>query len=192
MTPEAKEQLSKALKEKWASGTRKSNPEGYGKKISEKLKIAHTEGRMHKITHEASMKGLAARDMENVRAAARRVADKKIGVPNPPGPSAKGPEHWKARYWILKAPNQQIIQGRNLNELIRQNVGMFLPDDVKWYGKSKSMCRASKGLRQLFEMKKDGSGPKVYSWKGWMIGISPRFNNRENLHEKNRLFIASD
>jgi hypothetical protein len=170
MDPESKEKLSKALKEKWASGTRKKNPEGYGKKISAKLKIAHAEGRMHKVTHEASMKGLAARDMEKVRAAAKRVAAQKVGVPNPPGPSAKSPEHWKARYWILKAPNQKIIQGWNLNELIRQNAELFLPDDVKWYGKSNCECRASKGIRRLFEMKKDGSGPRVLSWKGWMIG----------------------
>ena len=170
MNPEIKERLSKALKDKWASGTRKQNPEGYGKKISEKLKIAHAEGRMHKVTHEASMKGLAARNMENVRAAARRVAEQKVGVPNSPGPSAKGPDNWKAKYWILKAPTQKIIQGWNLNELIRQNTHLFDPDDVVWYGKSKCQCRASKGLRYLFEMKKDGSGPKAHSWKGWMIG----------------------
>lgn len=172
MKPETKEKLSKALKAKWASGTRKKNPPETYEKASASHKRGYAEGSRVApgLTPEQARERRAMYDREKMLEVNRRVGDMKFGVPNPPGPSAKGPGHWKARYWILKAPNQQIIQGWNLNELIRQNASLFLPDDVKWYGKSNSRCRASKGLRQLFEMKKDGSGPKVLSWKGWMIG----------------------
>src|SRR3990172_7078364 len=96
-----------------------------------------------------------------------------VGVPMPPGPGAKGPDHWKAKYWIFKAPNQQIIQGWNLNELVRENAHLFDKRDVVWYGKSKCKCRATKGLRSLFEMRKDCTGAeirKTHFWKGWTIG----------------------
>ena len=75
-----------------------------------------------------------------------------------------------AKYWVLKSPNQQIVEGWNLNEIVRKNEHLFDKDDVSWFGESNNQCRAAKGLRGLFEMKKDGSGPKNLSWKGWMIG----------------------
>ena len=85
----------------------------------------------------------------------------------PPGPSAKGPDHWKAKYWIIKTPDNEIIHGWNLNELVRTHAELFDPADIVW---RRSSCKAVKGLLRLFEMKKDGSGPRTLSWKGWMIG----------------------
>ncbi len=173
MTPDAKEKLSASLKAKWASGTRKKTPDSAYVKSSVSLKRAHAEGRMHKVTYEASMRGLAARDMNKVRAAARLVAIAGTGRSMPAGPGAKGPNHWKAKYYRLRTPQRQIIEGWNLVELIRKNEHLFHADDVKWYspkgGKhTKGVCRALKGLRQLFEIRKNGK--ICYTWKGWTNG----------------------
>ena len=94
----------------------------------------------------------------------------KLGKPQPPGLCGKGENHWRAKYWILKAPNQQIIQGWNKNELIRKNLHLFDKKDVVWNGNSNCSCLASKGIQSLFIMKKDGTGPRKNSWKGWMAG----------------------
>jgi hypothetical protein len=170
MTPEAREKLSRSLKAKWASGTRKPNPPETYVKASATHKKAFAEGRRVPVgmTSEQARERRSKYDRGKMMKVNRRVGDKKIGVPNPPGPSAKGPDHWKARYWILRSPDRRIIQGWNLSEIIRKNSHLFDEDDVRWYGKSQTKCRASKGLRSLFEMKKDGSGPKANSWKGWV------------------------
>jgi len=173
MKEETRKKISEANKRKWASGTRKPNPEGYGDKISAKLKIAHSEGRMHVPSHEDSMKGLAARDMDKVREAARRVAKMNTGVPMPPGPGAKGPEHHKARYWIVKNTGLGVtLEGLNLNDLVRENSQYFEEGDLNW---NKSRCRATKGLRGLFEIRKSTGKPNALSWKGWMmVDVSDR------------------
>lgn len=169
MKQEIKEKISKALKAKWASGTRKPTPQEAYAKASESHKRGYVEGRRVApgMTPEQARERGAKRDKQKMIEINRRIGNEKIGVPNPPGPSAKSADHWKAKYWILKAPNQQIVQGWNLSELIRQYAHLFHPDDIVW---EKSMCRASKGIRQLFEMRKDGAGAKMHSWKGWMIG----------------------
>jgi hypothetical protein len=166
MTPEVKAKISAALKKKWASGTRKKNPEGTGAKISAKIKIAHKAGRMHVFNAEDAAKGLAARKYENVLAANIKIGLQKRGVPNPPGISAASPDHWKAKYWTLIAPNKEVIHGRNLNDLIRKNAHLFNPEDLNWH---KSRCRASSGLRFLFEVNSKGER-KAHFWKGWTIG----------------------
>jgi len=182
MKPEHRENLSKALKAKWASGTRKPTPPEAYEKASASQKRGYAEGRRVApgMTTEQARERRAMYDRKKMLEVNRKVGDMKFGVPNPPGPSAKGPDHFKARYWILMAPTKQIIEGWNLNELVRNHAYLFHPDDVVWHGRSKAKCRASKGLRQLFEMKKDGSGPKVLSWKGWMIGDRRDENPNQN------------
>jgi len=162
-----KKKISEAQKRKWESGTRKPNPEGYGEKISQKLKQAHAEGRMHVITHEAAMKGLAARDMNKVIEALKRSAKARIGVPMPPGPSAKGVDHHKARYWIIQNVALGVtLEGLNLNELVRENSMLFNETDLNWNGGY--VCRATKGIRNLFGIRKSTGRPSALSWKGWM------------------------
>lgn len=92
-----------------------------------------------------------------------KLAKAKLGVPNPPGPSGKGPENRFSKYWAFLAPNHTIMEGWNLNELVRANAHMFDPEDVVWKGKGSSNCRAVKGLSSLY----GGRVNNCVSWKGW-------------------------
>lgn len=166
LTTKQKKKLSKSLKQKWASGTRKPNPAGYGDKISAALKIAHAEGRMHVITHDAAMKGLACRDMDKVREQIKALAESNRGKSMPPGPSAKGPGHHKSRYWVFT--NKALgatLEGWNLSHLVRENAHLFDDDDLAW---KKSRCRATRGIRSLYAMNKTTGRPQALSWRGWM------------------------
>lgn len=82
------------------------------------------------------------------------------------GRVAKSENHHKAKFWQLKTPNGGFIEGKNLNQIIRDNAALFLPEDVIWVG---SRCNASHGIRHLFDITKDGR-VRNNSWKGWMIG----------------------
>ena len=148
MTLEEKQKLSAKLKANWASGTRKPAvlppPSRY---------------------REMSLR----RDSLRMSEHGKRIGEKNRGVPKPPGPNEKGPSNIRAKYWVFKSPQQQIIKGVNLNELIRKNAELFDPVDVVWRGKCGNDCNAAKGLRRLFVIKKDGT-IKHHSWKGWMIG----------------------
>jgi hypothetical protein len=163
MPQETKERLKAALKEKWASGTRKRNPEESWDRARD-TRVKNFPNGTYTPTLEAALKGLAARDPVKLRERCKALGKSKAGKPNPPGRSEAGPENWKAKFWALKAPNGQTIKGKNLNDLIRENEHLFNKDDVKWVG---SRCRASKGLANLFLTKSDGKTPCARSWKGW-------------------------
>jgi hypothetical protein len=74
---------------------------------------------------------------------------------------APGVLHHGARIWRLRSPKNKVYEFRNLQEFIRQNPGLFDPEDVviRSYGKS----RAASGLGMLSERWANGAG----SWKGW-------------------------
>ena len=169
MTPEVRKKLSDALKAKWASGTRKKNPPEAYVKASATHKALYASGARKPpgLTSEQARERQAMYPREKMMEVNRRVGEMQKGVPNPPGPSSATPDNWAAKYWILKAPTQEILEGKNLNYLVRTNAHLFIAGDLVWV---KGQCRATKGLRGLFDMKKDGSGPKNLSWKGWMIG----------------------
>lgn len=112
-------------------------------------------------SQKANIQANKAKVFERNAATGKLIA----GVPKPPGPTGKGPDHLKAIYWQLKSPNQQMIEGWNLNELVRTNAHLFQPADLVWKG---SDCRATKGLRGLFEMRNGELFRR--SWKGWAIG----------------------
>jgi hypothetical protein len=75
-------------------------------------------------------------------------------------------QHHCAKYWQLKSPNGEIIEGFNLNKLIKDNCFLFLDEDVTWI---LGGCKASKNLRKLIDKKKDG-GFRRNTWKGWKLG----------------------
>lgn len=165
-SPEYREKLSKALKKKWKSGTRVPNgPDGYIKS-SLKHKANHESGRSnYNITKESCSRGgktVTQKQLDSAKI--RGIA--KIGIPMPPGRSSASPEHWHARYWELKGPDHQIIEGLNLNDLVRKNAHLFKPEDIVW---KNHRCRATKGISNLFEINKNGD-LKNHSWKGWTIG----------------------
>lgn len=159
--------ISDRQKSKWASGTRKPTPKSaYEKSSATKLrKFADgTHGKMSIEDRKRIATLGASAFMANpalVEAAKnhlRALAKARIGGKNPPGLSERGERHWKAKYWKIRTPTGQYLEGVNLNEIVRKNEHLFDPDDVVW---KKSQCRASRGLGMMF------TNYKCCSWKGW-------------------------
>lgn len=164
-TAESIAKLKASLKAKWASGTRKANPHDMYERTSKLMKEAYASGkRTCHLTRDDALRACAARDMKKVREACRKTGKAKLGVPNPPGKSEAGPENWKAKEWAIRSPDGIILQGKNLNHIIRENAHLFSPSDVAW---KKSQCLASKRISSLFLTKSDGKTPCALSWKGW-------------------------
>lgn len=169
------EKLSEALKKKWASGTRKPTPRSAYVKASATHKKAYAEGRRQRPTWttERAKELRAMVDYTKMVEINRRIGLDKIGSLCPPGPSARGPGHWKAKYFILETPSGEILHGWNLAELIRSNTHLFTEADLMPCDKEKALegryvaCRAYKRLHQLFEIRKSTGEPYAYSWKGW-------------------------
>ncbi len=90
--------------------------------------------------------------------------------------SGKGIKHRLAKYWKLKAPTGEIVEGINLNELIRQHKHLFLPDDVVWGGPAGNQCRAACCISQLTHKKPNGEYRRN-SWKGWRLIEMREVNN---------------
>jgi hypothetical protein len=162
LSEEHKRKLSESLKRRWASGKRKKTPASAYKKASATMKKLYATGvlKPRPMTSEQARERAAMVDREKQTEVNRRIAKARRGKPNPPGPSAKGPGHWKSKYWRLRTPAGVVIEGKNLNHLVRENAHLFAPDDIQW---KKSACRASAGLAQLFQQRPNGPT----SWKGW-------------------------
>lgn len=154
--------LSESLTRKWASGTRKPNPEGYGKKIGATFKRRYYAGELtlRELDSDKAKEMRAAVSYENEEKLAARLrerAEKHRGQLNPPGLSARGVGHWKALYWNFRNKDGRVLEGVNLSELIRCNSHMFRPKDVVW---KKSYCPATKRLGALIV-----GG----TWCGWSL-----------------------
>lgn len=110
--------------------------------------------------HALKMKG---RKCDPSHVAKRAMALKGI-VHVVPG-AAKGPLHLRAISGLLRNPEGVIHAFRNLVHFVRENHGLFSPDDTVWnYSRPSSpWCRASKGLSGLFNRGVYTRG----SWKGW-------------------------
>lgn len=104
----------------------------------------------------------------------RRLGKEREGIPMPPGPAAKGPDHWKALYWKVRSPYGIVIEGKNLNELVRKHSHMFDAADIIW---KKSQCKASQGLRGLFARQVNNP----VSWHGW-TAVMPWHPNDDPLN----------
>lgn len=161
MAAKKNEKLSAALKAKWASGTRKPNPRSTYEKSSATMKRKFAEGQLFlpKNSPEQCRQFRLMADPEKMAAINRRIGIQRRGALMPPGPSARGEGHWKARYWELLSPDRQVYRFVNLNEFIRANSHLFDPADLEW---KRARCRASKGIRQLFQSRR-----APLSWKGW-------------------------
>jgi len=169
--PEHIERLKAALKKKWASGTRKpTRPEAY-QKAAESNKRRWREGtrkpRDPEELRRSAAKGLANRKHENILSANQKSGRQREGKEMPRitrrgtiSRAAKGEHHTKAIWWGIERHDGVVLEGKNLNELIRRNAHLFAPEDVAW---KKWKCRAATGIRHLFAGRVNG--PKV--WKGW-------------------------
>jgi hypothetical protein len=165
LSESAKENLSKALKAKWASGTRKPTPKSAYEKSAESLRRRVKEkGRWDKLTREICSRGGKTVTEKQIQKN-REIAKAKIGGRNPPGPSARGVGHWKAKFWMLWTPDRNFLSGVNLNEIVRTNAHLFDEKDLRQRG---SVIYAAKRLAGLFVMQKRRGKLCVFqSWKGW-------------------------
>jgi hypothetical protein len=170
MPAEQKANLSAALKKRWASGERKPNPPEMYEVTSRKMRERYADGRhTWRPTKEMCSKG-GLTVTEKQLATLRRIAKNKVGKPCPPGPSARGVDHWKAKFWVLVAPDKSIVAGVNMNEIVRRHAHMFEPEDLVPRGKSKSATKASKALACLFYLRRSRRTGEYYvpgTWKGW-------------------------
>lgn len=165
--------IAAAQKEKWASGTRRPNPDGYGEKggVTRKQRMADGTMRKRRMTAEQAREYRSKVDNENLAEKNRANALLRIGVPMNTPLSAKCPTHWKAKEWAFKNVAKGFyLSGRNLNHLIRTNPQMFNKEDIVWIGTG---CRAKKGLCSLCHIDKR-TGKSLGSWKGWMLDLLPQ------------------
>jgi hypothetical protein len=163
MSEEAKKALSEKLRAKWASGTRKKNPpETYVKSSASMKKLIAERGQWLKPTREECSRGGKTVTEKQIQVN-QRIAKLRRGARNPPGPSEAGVNNWKAKFWVLRTPNRDLISGVNLAEIIRRHKRLFDPADV-----TDRNCRqwaAYKGLNSLFHLTKNGNVRE--HWKGW-------------------------
>lgn len=168
---EHRAKLGAAQRASWASGQRKPTPRSAYEKASATTKRRWLDGEIFQkrkwMTSEEARCYRAKVNPEKLRAANRLLGEQRRGMEMAPitkrgaaSRGAKGTNHWCAKWWAIEHHDGTRLEGKNLNELIRCNAGRFNPEDVVW---KRSNCRASKGIRQLFEGRVNG--PKV--WKGW-------------------------
>lgn len=77
----------------------------------------------------------------------------------------KGPAHIRSEEWKLKSPDNVIYTFINLADFVRNNTGLFNPEDIvcKTLDKMAS-CRAYAGLATL----RPTNAKAASSWKGWV------------------------
>ena len=193
MNPETKEKLSKALKEKWASGTRKPNPKESRDKARQTLKARYASGDLvHRTLPEATRKRCSELFREKYKGRILRktpIAEwekekiKRIGEEfRKTDPRAqKGPKNQAARVWRLRSPVNKIYEFKNLLHFIRENENLFNSEDVVWKtnGRVGKTCKAHGGLSMLSPRRKKAHGV----WKGWtwVSHIESIYNDQEDL-----------
>ena len=103
--------------------------------------------------------GLAAITAEHREIATRKAAKTMRGRPQRiDAPTGAHTDNQFAKQWCFINKGRGLrLEGKNLNQLIRDHRTWFDPDDVMW---KDSGCNAARGLRSLLR-------GKVLSWKGW-------------------------
>lgn len=173
------QKLSMALKNKWASGTRKRNPDIAWKKASETLKNRFACGELKPVELSSeTRKKIGKINSKNHKGKVLRktpISDFekqqiKIAGDNfrkKDQRAQKGPQNQCSRIWRLKSPLNKIYEFKNLMHFIRENENLFIKDDVQWKSKpnrkSNFTCRAHGGLSMLCPRRKKSIGV----WKGW-------------------------
>ncbi len=168
---ETKRKLSETLKKKWASGTRKANPAGYGKKISKALLATYAAGNVVLPPRDPEQCRInrAKRDHNEVIETNRRLGKQRFNQEMKSPLCKRGPNNHRAKYWsFTNKALGKTIAGRNLTQLVRDNPGLFGPNDLNW-SRMENRCRATQGLRSLHCMNKRTGKPQASIWKGWVI-----------------------
>lgn len=202
MKLETKEKLSKSLKEKWASGTRKPNPQESRDKARLTLKARYASGDLvHPRLPEATKKrcaelfrqkykGLVLRKtpITNLEKEKIRQIGEEFRKTDPR--AQKGPKNQCASVWRLRSPINKIYEFKNLMHFIRENENLFMPEDVEWKTKtsrkSDLSCKAYGGLSMLSPRRKQTTG----SWKGWtwVSHTESIYNAKEDLLDRQTKF----
>ena len=168
------EKRKKTLKKLWASNKGRA----IISKAAEKRRQMMKDGTMRKrtITPEQGRMYASKRNNEEMMETNRVNGINRIGTEMKTPLTAKCSTHHKAIYWAFKNTSSgATLKGKNLNQLIRDNLTAFKPDDVVWKG---SRCRASKGLSSLTQINKKTGHPYLASWKGWFaISITEQPNH---------------
>lgn len=141
-----------------------------GSKLSESHRLAIAAGMRRAI--ESGYRpntlhwrvGLAAITPEAKQRGAEAAALTNKGVPQRMDTAVgKHTNNIHAKWWkFYNKALGKTIEGKNLNQLLRDNVELFSPADLRWVGPN---CNAGQCLRGL-QSKKE---PR-HSWKGWMLG----------------------
>lgn len=204
MKQETREKLSRILKEKWASGTRKPNPKESRDRARLTLKTRYASGELvHSPLPEATRKRCAELFSQKYKGRILRktpLADwekqkiRQIGEEfRKTDPRAqKGPKNQAARVWRLRSPVNKIYEFKNLKHFIRKHKSLFMPEDVEWHAKTKrktdTTCKAHGGLSMLSPRRKQTAG----SWKGWtwVSHIESIYNDKEDLLSRNNKVLT--
>jgi hypothetical protein len=105
------------------------------------------------------------------------------------GRNAKNnPDFTNARHLLLRDPRGREHEARNIAKFVRENSGLFQPEDVVWRVRAKKKgrgktwsCKAHEGLLSLVK-------PSVTrgSWKGWTVVsiYERRFNDGNDLLDR--------
>jgi len=82
-------------------------------------------------------------------------------VPKRKGTLNAADEHnCKAKFWVIKSPKGVVLQGNNLNKLIKDNAHLFDAKDLVIHEKNQG-SRARNGINAAFQ--------KGHGWKGWTV-----------------------
>lgn len=137
---------SDMMKQMWAQGVfKRTRSEDYKQHMSKLVKEKRTQGN-----------GLTPAEVYN------KTQDPKLKH------VAKGPEHHLSKFWRLLSPNNVVIEGFNLNDIVRNNSHLFEEDDIKPNEHKPSQCRAVGCIAQLKYLTKEGK-PRRHQWKGWRL-----------------------
>lgn len=163
--------ISEAQKKKWASGTRKANPKGYGKKISRALLKTYAAGlvTLPPKDPEEMRRYQAMRDPVEMVATNQRLGKERFGHEMKSPICKRGTKHWAAKHWSFT--NKELgktITGVNLTQLVRDNQDLFVHTDLNW-SHMQNRCRATNGLRNLHCINQRTGKPMSATWRGWVI-----------------------
>ena len=171
-SPETRAALSAKLKAKYASGTRKPNPEGTREKAAATLREGYASGRLKRPAYTPQLRAQIGKSVS--KALTGRVTRKtapaqwerdqlKARLKSDPR-LAKGEANSHCRVWRLRSPMNVVYTFRNLRKFIEENSSLFAPDDIIWKPHGTGIrCRASAGIEGMSPRKKRPSG----GWKGW-------------------------
>jgi hypothetical protein len=168
---ETKRKISENLKKKWASGTRKANPPGYGKKISKALLATYAAGNVVLPPRDPEQCRInrMKRDPNEVAETNKRLGKERFGHEMKSPICKRGVNNWAAKYWSFTNKSLgKTIAGMNLTQLVRDNQDLFRAFDLNW-SRMENRCRATSGLRSLHGINQRTGKPYASIWKGWVI-----------------------